>query len=177
MRGIGERTSAGVVLDDAEIGRLKQEVLELDADPSIFHFNVGRATGYVQPKEREAGPGRIHVRGDVLPLEGAEHPRSSMSTRAVLAHEYWGHAQYPRTRLEPGAWNDEFRASYTAAAKAPNLTFRERQDLMRDAVKRAEEANRSIKSNALMRYFFSNGYADPPAWWTPPKGFKQPGEE
>ncbi|NBD09937.1 hypothetical protein [Corallococcus silvisoli] len=165
------------MLDDAEIGRLKREVLELEADPEMFHFNAGRNTGYVQPKEGDSGPGRIHVRGDVLPMEGAVHPRSSMSTKAVLAHEYWGHAQYPRTKLEPREWNDEFRASYTAAAEAPNLTFRERQDLMRDAVKRAEEANRSIKPNALMRYFFSDGYSDPPTWWTPPKGFKPPGEE
>ncbi|MMZ66548.1 hypothetical protein D1872_290540 [compost metagenome] len=74
-----------------------------------------------------------------------------MSERAVLAHEYYGHRAYSGTRLPPGSWNDEFRASYMAAKNTPNLTDEDRIYLMLDAIERAKEAGVTIKYNDFMR--------------------------
>ena len=74
-----------------------------------------------------------------------------MSSRAVLAHEYYGHyLNYP-SKFSIGDWRDEFRASYDAAIKTPNLTDDERKMLMIDAYDRAKEAGVSIKYNKKAR--------------------------
>jgi hypothetical protein len=109
-----------------------------------LRFNQGRQTGYIDELDI------INVRGDVLPIEDALHPRSSMSSRAVLAHER-GHQTYQNTSVAPGAWNDEFRASYWAAKNAPSLTQAERVDLLNDAMMRAREAGVPIRLNQFMR--------------------------
>lgn len=70
-----------------------------------MRINCGKRTGYVDASDA------INVRGDVLPLEGAGHPRSEMSVRAVLAHEEYGHGAYRNTTAAVNSWNDEFRAS------------------------------------------------------------------
>lgn len=57
----------------------------LEADSSIFRFNEGSQTGFLDSERI------INVRGDVLPDLNSNHPRDLMSTRAVLAHEYYGH--------------------------------------------------------------------------------------
>lgn len=67
--------------------------------------------------------------------------RDMMSTRAVLAHEYYGHKYFNDIFGERnpivGAWNDEFRTSYNAAINAPNLSQIDRMLLMQDALERA----------------------------------------
>jgi len=91
----------------------------------------------------------IYVRGDVLPDLKSNHPRDLMSSRAVLAHEYYGHKYfdelYGNKNPMVGAWNDEFRASYFAALNTPNLSDMDRYYLMADAVERAREAGVTIK--------------------------------
>ena len=71
-----------------------------------------------------------------------------MSQRAVLAHEYYGHKYFDDLFGDknplPGAWTDEFRASYNAALNAPNLTETDRMYLMADALERAKEAGVNI---------------------------------
>jgi len=131
-------------LDDVQVDRLTQEFIEVGGDPSILRFNQGRQTSYVD------GIDVIRVRGDVLPIEGAVHPRSSMSSRATLAHEL-GHRAHRGTSVTPGAWNDEFRASYWAAKHAPGLNQMERIDLLNDAIMRAREAGAPIRMNKFMR--------------------------
>jgi hypothetical protein len=144
----GLRTSPALVLDQSQIHRLTQEFIEVGGDPSILRFNRGSQTAYLDKRDR------INVRGDVLPIEGALHPRSSMSSRAVLAHEL-GHRQHRDVRdvpkLQPGAWNDEFRASYWAAKNAPSLTHTERVDLLNDAISRAREGGIPIRLNKFMK--------------------------
>ena len=170
-RPIGERTPPQTELGVADIERIKTETAEVGGDPSVLRFNEGRNTGYIDSRDV------INVRGDVLPLEGENHPRSSMSSRAVMAHEF-GHRRFSGTPLEPGAWNDEFRASYVAATKAPNLSAVERRDLILDAMSRAQEARPfpvPIRPNPLMRYL-TTGYGDPSQFgnWVPPEGFEPP---
>lgn len=124
---------------------MKEEIKALNADESVFRFNQGRQTAYNDKYDY------INVRGDVLPDLNSTHPRDLMSTRAVLAHEYYGHRAYNGTKLPPGSWNDEFRASYMAAKNAPNLTDEDRIYLLLDAIERAKEAGVTIKYNDFMR--------------------------
>ena len=63
-----------------------------------------------------------------------------MSSRAVLAHEYYGHFKKHPSEYPVGAWEDEFRASYNAAVYTPNLSAEERGLLMIDAYDREREA-------------------------------------
>ncbi|BBB62268.1 hypothetical protein UNDKW_3995 [Undibacterium sp. KW1] len=140
----GLRRPANVLLDDADISRLTREFVEVGGDPSKLRFNSGRQTSYVDELDV------FRVRGDVLPLEDALHPRSSMSSRATLAHEL-GHQAHQGTRVPIGAWNDEFRASYWGAKNAPGLSSAERADLLSDAIMRAREAGAPIKMNKFMR--------------------------
>ena len=78
-----------------------------------------------------------------------------MSSKAVLAHEYYGHKYfgdlYGSKNPMPGAWNDEFRASYTAALNTPNLEEMDRAYLMLDALERAKEAGVNIKITNVIR--------------------------
>lgn len=110
----------------------------------MLRFNSGPRTGYVDATNT------FYIRGDVFPVEDAVHPRSVMSTRAVLAHEL-GHQAHRGTKVPVGAWNDEFRASYWAAKNAPTLTLEDRIRLIQDAIARAQEAGVSIRINAFMR--------------------------
>ncbi len=152
---------------------LKQQMLEIGGDPALLRFNEG-STGFL----RGARPAQdvISVGGDVFPASHEVHPRSVMSSRAVLAHEFHGHRAMRNTTLPRDAWNDEFRASYLAATRSPSLTVEERAHLIADALSRANEAGQPIKPNALMRYLLY-GIREKGAGlgrWTPPAGFTPP---
>ena len=136
-------------LTDDEISQLLEDIYALEADPSIFRFNEGNQTGFLDSR------GIINVRGDVLPDLNSIHPRDLMSSRAVLAHEYYGHKYFNDVfgskNPMPGTWNDEFRASYFAAINAPNLSDMDRMYLMLDALERAKEAGVNIKITDKIR--------------------------
>lgn len=141
----GLRTAPGHILSDAEINEIKKDINEINADEQIFRFNEGRKTGYIDEFDV------IRVRGDILPDKSSVHPRDQMSQRAVLAHEYYGHRANRGTLLQPGSWNDEFRASYMAAKNCPNLSDEDRYYLILDALERAKESGISIKYNDFIR--------------------------
>ena len=146
-----ERNASGLrknpfkVVNEKEIEHIKAEIKAIGADETVFVFNVGRQTGYVDEIDF------IRVRYDVFPDANSKHPRDLMSERAVLAHEYYGHRQYKGTKLEHGSWNDEFRASYTAAKNAPNLSDEDRRYLVLDALERAKEADVAVVYNDFIR--------------------------
>lgn len=141
---VGLRRPPTLILDDLEIEVLKQEFTEIGGNTDLLRFNQGVQTGYLETR------GVFTVRGDVLPNLNSTHPRSVMSSKAVLAHEL-GHMHHKGTSLQPGAWNDEFRASYWAARHVPNLSEEERTHLIQDAIARAQEAGVSIRINQFMR--------------------------
>ncbi len=141
----GLRKSPTHTLSDDEIKSIKNDIKSINADESIFEFNKGYQTSYVDKYDR------IFVCGDVLPDTNSQHPRDLMSSRAVLAHEYYGHRMYRGTKLEVGSWNDEFRASYMAAKNAPNLSDTDRLYLVLDALERAKEFGIPIKNNKFLR--------------------------
>ena len=142
----GLRKSVYYILTDAQIDSLKMDIVAINADISVFRFNEGPCTCYIDAADT------IFVKGDVLPDDVYSiHPRDMMSARAVLAHEYYGHRAYRGTPLEQQAWNDEFRASYMAAKNAPGLSDQDRILLIMDAMERAKAAGVTIKWNNFMR--------------------------
>ncbi|MFY9223901.1 MAG: hypothetical protein WAQ98_14620 [Blastocatellia bacterium] len=141
---IGLRQSARLILDNLQIEQIKREFSEIGGDINLLRFNEGVQTGYLEKR------GMFTIRGDVLPRLDSNHPRSVMSSKAVLAHEL-GHMHYKGTILAPGACNDEFRASYWAAKYVPNLSHKERVHLIQDAISRAQESGITIRVNKFMR--------------------------
>lgn len=141
----GLRRSPFNELTDSDIDSLKQDIQAIGADESVFRFNQGSRTGYVDELDI------VNVRGDVFPTTDSTHPRDLMSPRAVLAHEYYGHRAYRNTPLPRQAWNDEFRASYMASVNAPNLSDLDRRYLVMDALERASAAGVTITHNNHIR--------------------------
>ncbi len=141
----GQRRSAFHILTEDEIEIVKNDICAIGADERIFRFNMGTRTSYVDVLDI------IQIKGDAFPDVNSIHPRDLMSSRAVIAHEYYGHRAYRNTILKDGSWNDEFRASYMAAKNAPNLSEIDRRYLMLDAIERAKESGVSIKYNDFMR--------------------------
>ena len=141
----GQRTSPYHILSEDEINSLMEDIKAIGADPSVFSFNTGVRTGYIDELDI------INVRGDVLPDLSSANARDRMSPRAVLAHEYYGHRANRGTTLAKGSWNDEFRASYLAARNCPDLSKEDCTFLIRDAIMRAQEAGVKITNNAFMK--------------------------
>ena len=92
-----------------------------------------------------------------------------MSVGAVLSHEYYGHRTYRNEYIsdrEKGIdyhtteeWQDECRASITAAKSSPGLTQKDKADLVMDAVYRADEYNHYIEMDSFMKEVVY-GYTD-----------------
>jgi len=142
----GLRKSPHHILTDKEVEILKSDIAAIDADVSKFAFNQGLRTCYSDDRDL------VLVRGDVFPDEVySVHPRDMMSARAVLAHEYYGHRPNRGTLLPESSWNDEFRASYSAALNTPGLTQQDRTFLILDALERAKAAGVTIRWNSFMR--------------------------
>jgi hypothetical protein len=99
------------------------------------------------------------VRGDILPDLQSNNLRDNLSSKAVLAHEYYGHYKAYPSKFKIGDWRDEFNASYRAAIDTPNLSDEERRSLMLDAFDRAKEAGVNVKYNKMARRLIY-GYDD-----------------
>jgi hypothetical protein len=146
LRGAnGNRQSPFIELTKEDIILLKEDIAEIDADENVFVFNDGFQTSYLDFTDK------VVVMGDIYPDETSIHPRDLMSSRAVLAHEYYGHRANRNTPLRKGSWNDEFRASYMAAKNAPGLSDQDRKLLVLDAIERAKEFGVRIELNNYMR--------------------------
>lgn len=141
----GLRTSPYHILSDEEIKNVKKAAKELNIPENILRFNQGNQTGFSDGKEI------INIRGDILPDKSSNNLRDILSSKAVLAHEYYGHYKNHPSQFRVGDWRDEFRASYCAALNAPNLSDEERRMLMLDAYDRAREAGVSVRYNKKAR--------------------------
>lgn len=142
----GLRKSPKIKLSDNDKSLILNEITAINADPDVFVFRDGFGSGYSDSRDI------IFISSNIFPSnDGSLHPRDLMSERAVLAHEYYGHRTHRGTALEKGSWNDEFRASYTAAKICPNLTDEDRRYLILDAIERAKEAGINIRYNDFIR--------------------------
>jgi SPP1 gp7 family putative phage head morphogenesis protein len=81
----GLRTSPYHILSDEEIKSVKKAAKELNIPENILRFNQGNQTGFSDRKEI------INIRGDILPDKSSNNLRDILSSKAVLAHEYYGH--------------------------------------------------------------------------------------
>lgn len=157
----GMRDMSAEPLTEEEIEFVKSEIERICADPSVFVFNdeahLGQSTCYNFFNDT------IYVTRNVFPdvKYGSTHPRDLMSVGAVLAHEYYGHRLFrdeylsdyenqDMARTTP-EWEDECRASITAAKTAPNLTDRDKSNLVMDAIYRAEEYGNLIEMDDFMK--------------------------
>lgn len=142
---MGLRQPASHILTDNEIASIKEDAKALGIDEALLRFNTGNRTGFSDDSEI------IEICGDVLPDVSSKIARDCMSKRAVLAHEYYGHYMNHPSEYDIGDWRDEFRASYDAAVKAPNLTDKDRAYLMIDAYDRAREAGQILEYDETAR--------------------------
>ena len=136
---MGLRGPKAHILTEEEVESILEDARDLGIDQSVLKINVGNRTGFVDYKQV------ICVRGDILPDLNSTIARDRMSQKAVLAHEYYGHYCNHPSEYDIGDWRDEFRASYDAAVKAPNLSDEDRAYLMIDAYDRAREAGQFIE--------------------------------
>lgn len=134
----GSRRSPLYRLNEQDIVDVEKAAVEIGIPVDVLSFNTGTRTSYSDIS------GKINVRGDVFPDERSRGNRDSLTVKATLAHEYYGHGAYPNTKVQPGDWRDEFRASYRAALDTPNLSDEERRMLMIDAYERASEASAKL---------------------------------
>lgn len=157
----GMRDTSKTPLSESEIMFVKSEIDRIGADRSVFIFNdeehimLSTCYNFVEDK--------IYVTRNVFPDEkyGSTHPRGLMSVRAVLAHEYYGHRPYRDEYMydmERGddfhtipIWQDECRASISAAKTACNLTQIDKSYLVMDAIYRAKEFGHLIEMDDFMK--------------------------
>lgn len=154
----GMRMLSRLPLTEEEIKKLKEDIKRIGADESVFVFNDEAHRGKTCYNYADD---KIYVGRNVLPETkyGSTHPRDTMSSAAVLAHEYYGHRPHRDeylSDLETGKktmayWEDECRASITAAKTTPNLTDIERRDLIEDAVYRAQETGHMLEMDNEMK--------------------------
>lgn len=154
----GMRMYGNAPLTDEEILIVKQAIAEIEADDRFFVFNDKDHLSHTCYNSRDDV---IYIGRNIFPdtKYGSTHPRDMMSIRAVLAHEYYGHRTYRDEYLDDlfscrtttPEWQDECRASITAAKIAPGLTQMDRYHLVQDAVKRAEEYGQWIKTDDFMK--------------------------
>ena len=163
----GHRDMSMTPLTNSEIDYVKSEIKRIRADESIFIFNdpehIQGSTCYNFYRDI------IYITRNVFPdtKYGSIHPRDLMSVRAVIAHEYYGHRTYRDEYIEDYAknhhsvelWQDECRASITAAKIAPGLNQKDKADLVMDAIYRAEEYNHYIEMDDFMKEVLY-GYKD-----------------
>lgn len=144
----GMRNMSKTPLTDDEIEIVKSAIKKIEADETKFVFNdedyVAKSTCYNYVEDV------IYVTRNVFPETkyASAHPRDIMSVAAVLAHKYYGHRAYRDeylADLEKGddyhttpIWEDECRASITAAKTAPNLTKTDRTDFIIMLAKQAK---------------------------------------
>ena len=131
---MGLRKPAAHILDDKEIKQILKHAESIGVPNTVLDFNKGTRTSFNEAKMK------INIRGDIFPDNHSRIARDIMSPRAVLAHEYYGHYLNHPSPYQYNDWRDEFRASYDAAVRTPNLTDEERAHLMIDAYDRAREA-------------------------------------
>lgn len=161
LMALGMRDKSGTPLTEKEIEFVKSEIRAIGAEEDVFVFNderyLKKSTCYDWQTDK------IYVTRNVFPDKnsGSIHPRDIMSVRAVLAHEYYGHRYYreeyksdyeiDKNFHTTPLWQDEQRASLRAAEICENLTDVDRQNLVIDAVYRAQEAGQVAEMTDFMK--------------------------
>lgn len=134
----GLRGSPNKPLTTAQQVDILEQAAQIGIPPDKIAFRTG-TTAYSDELDV------VFVGGNVYPDLSSTNNRDTISVKATLAHEYYGHRRFRKTKLPYGDWRDEFRASYRAALDTPNLTDEERRSLMVDAYNRASEGGAALR--------------------------------
>lgn len=137
-------------LTDEEVSFIKAEIHRIGADEAAFVFDkeeVNADGAFYDFKED-----KIYVTGAVIHRNkyGSDKPRDRMSVGAVLAYEYFGIRKYG----DKGAditWRDRCQASIDVAKTTPNLTDKDKSDLVMNAVSIAKEYGYLIEMDGFMK--------------------------
>ncbi|MGN0683549.1 MAG: phage minor capsid protein, partial [Oscillospiraceae bacterium] len=149
----GQRRNRSYELTSEDISYVKAEAESIGIPTNVLKFNSGNQTGFSDIDEN------VRIKGDVFPDENSTNNRDTLSVRAVLAHEYYGHYKSHPSPYDVGDWRDEFYASYNAAVNTPNLSDEDRAKLMIDAYDRAKEAGEYLEYDDTARRLIY-GYSD-----------------
>lgn len=154
----GMRDMSKTSLTEKEIDFVRSEIRRIKADESTFVFNDER---YIALETcYNFDDDKVYVTRNVFPNNskyGPTHPRDWLSVGAILAYEFYGHRYYRDEYLKrigfytTPIWQNECRAGITAAKLAPNLTDKERSNLVLDAVYRAKEYGKLIEMDDFMK--------------------------
>ena len=133
----GMRRSPHYILTEEDIARLKEEAALINIPLDVLRFNEGKFTCFSDLNRV------IYLRGNVFPdlQYGDNNPIDTMTSRAVLAHEYYGHYLMYPSPYTAKSWEDEFWAHVNAARKAPNLSQEERESLVLAAEEHMRNGN------------------------------------
>ena len=152
----GMRRSPHYVLTEEDIAVLKAEAESIGVPIEALRFNEGDFTGFSDFRRF------IYIKGNVFPdlQYGANNPIDTMTSRAVLAHEYYGHVKMYPSPYQAGSWEDEFWAHKNAAVNTPNLTEEERESLILAAEEHMRKGNLSFSEYKEMRRVLDDARAN-----------------
>ena len=150
----GNRRSIFIEMTEEDKVVVTKAATEIKVPLGMIEFRQGQRTCYSDDRNK------VFIGSDIFPSDdNSSHNRDTMSVKAVLAHEYYGHHHFKKTKLKDGDPRDEIRASYYAAVHAPGLSAFERQQLMRDALDRASDAGIKLNYTKQVRELLY-GYKD-----------------
>jgi len=130
-------------LTDEQFSQAKEYAVSLGMPPERIRYSHNSLTGYLG--------GRVDsliIGTDVAPLEQrSKNPNDNISVKGTIAHELVGHREASLKGFTKTVFaEEEAQASIRAARFAPGLSRGERMDLIRDAIKRLNNAGMSLRS-------------------------------
>lgn len=169
---MGFRKVSSEPLSPSEIESVKEAASSIDVPLDVLVFNDLIALRGPNGTHYNYEDDKIYITQNIFPdlTSNSTHPRDLLSVRAVLAHEYYGHRPNRQEYLsdkEKGVhtlsyWEDETRASITAAKFTPNLSQMEKAMLIQDAAYRARENSQVLELDDYMKnILYGDGSAKP----------------
>ncbi len=138
-------------LTEEQFNQAKEYAVSLGMPPERIRYSDNSLTGYLG--------GRVDsliIGTDVVPLgQRSKNPNNNVSIKGTIAHEMVGHREASLKGFTKSVFaEEEAQASIRAARFAPGLSRGERIDLVKDAIKRLNDAGislRSVKDNLFIK--------------------------
>jgi hypothetical protein len=130
-------------LTDEQFNQAKEYAVSLGMPPDRIRYSNNSLTGYLGGHVDS-----LVIGTDVVPLnQRSANPNDNITVKGTVAHELVGHREASLNGFtKPTFALEEAQASIRAARFAPDLDISERIDLIRDAIKRLNNAGLSLRS-------------------------------
>jgi len=130
-------------LTEEQFNQAKDYAVSLGMPPEGIRYSNNSLTGYLGGRFDS-----LIIGTDVVPLsQRSKNPNDNVSIKGTIAHEMVGHREASLKGFTRSVFaEEEAQASIRAARFAPGLSRGERIDLIRDAVKRLNNAGISLRS-------------------------------